>query len=574
MSDAPRRPSPSLPSPPPEFFCTSNGEPLQIWIQHGTCGSELPRLLKKGGAIMRFKPEEAHICLILNNSHDGDERNNQAEELGMRNDLIRQWDNPPHRVVLDIEWARTALKQRKVSLEADNWAGHHLALHQASTHNRPLPTPRHTPNDASPVANPAPPVLPPAVQAAQSPAVTPAQTPSLAPQIPAQVSSQPAPMNADMQQQLAIYLYLSQMQTLDASQMAAMTHMMNGNDGKPLRLFLAMNLQDRKRYVDDIKKHGGRIATEIPEADYAILYPFDKSYGKFLEQCEEHTTPALSKAFVDECIEKSALLDFEDFYVAESVVIEPPKRHRGRPSKTIIMSLDVAAKREAAKQERLSPVNLPPPRTKLKLKAQPPTSTLKKVSPVKTEASKPSPHSRRASGAQPAGTRGVIALSRLDRRPTSRSPSPAPPVDAVRYSEGRNLYTEAEIQYMLKYMSKLFNRDHEAGIAALSQKLHDKMPQHSAASWNARLKKYELEIEQIRKRCSIKHRKAQNAAFDDIVNWFVSGKADGILEDNDVWPVLAAEYMNHREWEKYWKDNGQKINREVAKRRQEDVVDD
>ena len=69
------------------------------------------------------------------------------------------------------------------------------------------------------------------------------------------------------------------------------------------------------------------------------------------------------------------------------------------------------------------------------------------------------------------------------------------------------------------------------------------MPQHPKTSWGATLSRYRVEIEKIRKKAAIQVRKAQAAAekaFEDIVTWFVEGKADD-LQDSEVWPALASE---------------------------------
>lgn len=65
------------------------------------------------------------------------------------------------------------------------------------------------------------------------------------------------------------------------------------------------------------------------------------------------------------------------------------------------------------------------------------------------------------------------------------------------------------------------------------------MPQHPPASWQAEIGKHSAEVEKIRKKINIQLRKLESA-FEDIVKWFVDGKADR-LDDDDVWPALASQ---------------------------------
>ena len=66
------------------------------------------------------------------------------------------------------------------------------------------------------------------------------------------------------------------------------------------------------------------------------------------------------------------------------------------------------------------------------------------------------------------------------------------------------------------------------------------MPQHPVSSWQAEVGKHQAQVEQMRKRILVQFRKA----FDDIVNWFLKGKADK-LRDEQVWPALASEVSTY-----------------------------
>lgn len=191
-------------------------------------------------------------------------------------------------------------------------------------------------------------------------------------------------------------------------------------------------------------------------------------------------------------------MNAQDFLVEDeiSVVRNTQSDGRGRPNYSV-MRRDVIERREAEKQEESSSESSSkedPGSSKGKSKLHKQKSTYKedkaahkekvvqkeeKVLPVKPALTNTSPKKLSTTTSKlkpPASIRVVEAASKLDRRATSRSPSPPrPPTQAVQWVIGRNKFTDEERAYMLQYLPKLFNRDPEAAYNALGVKMQQKV---------------------------------------------------------------------------------------------------
>ncbi|KAH8100651.1 hypothetical protein BXZ70DRAFT_166488 [Cristinia sonorae] len=340
------------------------------------------------------------------------------------------------------------------------------------------------------------------------------------------------------------------------------------DNGRKLNVFVQLNFHSRQSIVDKIKEHGGSMVINIADAAYAVLYRYDKAnIPGYLARCEQYDIPAVVPAYIDCCVEASMLLDVQGFLVKDTLVVE---KARGRKPKIFLVQED---RDSAANQEKISTTKTKP----VKSQALAASTPVKKPSyaPAKAKKSTPARPDPDESDASPApssklNARTVVSLSKLDRRPTSRSPSPEPPLEPVRFAEGRNRFVEEERVYMLKYLGKLFKRDPEASLTIISKKMHEKMPQHTEKSWLAEMYKHSADIDSIRRKAAIQHRKTESA-FEDIVTWFVDGHADN-LADEAVWPALASEYpyMSMTEWQDYYLQHGVSVNKEVEARREDD----
>ena len=255
-----------------------------------------------------------------------------------------------------------------------------------------------------------------------------------------------------------------------------------------------------------LQKNGGRIVSEIKDAEYVILYPFSrgrnkgKEYTGWLSNCKHYDKPAVSSDFISACVESCSLMNAEDFLVEDeiSVVRNVHSDGRGRANYSV-MRRDVIERREAAKQEdspEESSTEEEPTTSKGKAKSYKQKSTYKedkavhkekvvqkedKSSPAKPPPSnlspkKPSTTTSKFKPPTQASIGVVEAASKLDRRPTSRSPSPSrPPTQAVQWAIGRNKFTDEERAYMLRYVPKLLNRDPDAAYSALAVKIQQKV---------------------------------------------------------------------------------------------------
>ncbi|KAJ6621684.1 hypothetical protein B0H10DRAFT_969944 [Mycena sp. CBHHK59/15] len=97
-------------------------------------------------------------------------------------------------------------------------------------------------------------------------------------------------------------------------------------------------------------------------------------------------------------------------------------------------------------------------------------------------------------------------------RPRIPSPTPPPEHTRVHHAGDKYKYSEVETEYVLRYATVLFERDHETSLTSLFTKLHAKMPHHSVAAWNNYVsRKLRDEVENIRKKAGIAYRKEQNA---------------------------------------------------------------
>ncbi|EPT03860.1 hypothetical protein FOMPIDRAFT_1058236 [Fomitopsis schrenkii] len=214
------------------------------------------------------------------------------------------------------------------------------------------------------------------------------------------------------------------------------------------------------------------------------------------------------------------------------------------------------------------------------------------------------------------------------------SASPPPPKRTEGYQGGKFLYTSEETEYFRRYVPILVSRDPDVSNVFIGDKLHEKMPHHSARSWNSwlaskdsrtkflaqcrgkanQLRNGQLEKHRSHKTTPHRHRgkahetperhatsqhadkpvsakkpapaelqsvvegqvasqaEADNARdFDSITSFLANGGADN-RTDEEVWQMLAKEHPARTAagWLEFWLERGTAINEEVQRRMAED----
>ncbi|KAG6814081.1 hypothetical protein H0H92_003128 [Tricholoma furcatifolium] len=172
------------------------------------------------------------------------------------------------------------------------------------------------------------------------------------------------------------------------------------NDGQELSFFVQVDLNNRSQTIGLIKKNGGKIIPSNKIADYAILYSRSKTFQQLLESTQNAGRPAVSAAFVQDCVDKKRLLD--------------PSSYGFEPDRSKSTTPRVKRKRVDSDEEKPK---------KAKVKAT------------------PSPSKRVAHGTPP---------TQDDSQP--RSPTPPPEHTRVRRGENNYLYSDPEREYAERYV--------------------------------------------------------------------------------------------------------------------------
>ena len=222
------------------------------------------------------------------------------------------------------------------------------------------------------------------------------------------------------------------------------------DEGKALCFVVQIDLRNRKDVVAAIKvrmsiytgrgklnqlsqRCGGRICSEISQADFVILTPQSTSFHDLLHSCKVHDKPAVHAQFVHDCVERNALLDEDSYGFGE---VEKGKRGKGRPKQS--MSYSGSNKQAPASKKKAST-----------------------ISHRKHE--EPSPTQQKS-------------------RPRPRAPAPAtndgfdlPIPQASPMKNGKNLFTPEESQYFSLYLVHLFEKDPLISNSAISKSLQSKV---------------------------------------------------------------------------------------------------
>ncbi|KZT02632.1 uncharacterized protein LAESUDRAFT_762531 [Laetiporus sulphureus 93-53] len=324
------------------------------------------------------------------------------------------------------------------------------------------------------------------------------------------------------------------------------------DEGESTAIWVQMETRKRSDLLQVIKKNGGRIVADVLDADVAVLARLTKSFEHWLKLAHQAGTPAVRPQYIHDCISDSALLKTEP-YEYEYV---PEKRKRGRPSK----------------------------------------NPYKESSPRKKPESKPKPKSQHSTTQHQARVN-----ERMDNQvpPIHTEPSPPPPSRVVQWTEGKNFYTQEEMEYFEKYGAILLMREPDMPKGTLAAKMHHKMPQHSLGSWQTWMIKKNAEIDEWRKRGFVAQRKAShvnekqsstppstdvvaNASpsatsrmqmqkaihgeFEVMTEFLARGGADN-RSDDEVWNELARRYpsLTPLQWRDYWNTHGREVNAEVER---------
>ncbi|KAI0082287.1 hypothetical protein K474DRAFT_1768056 [Panus rudis PR-1116 ss-1] len=286
-------------------------------------------------------------------------------------------------------------------------------------------------------------------------------------------------------------------------------------DGESISFVVQVDLRKRKDVVQNIKNHGGKIVADIADADYVVLSPHSTSFTDLLRSAVAYSRPAVQASFVHDSVREGRILDAAQ-YSFEGI---HGKSKRGRP----VLVKAVPRKGSPSKTSSPSPRKSSP----LKQSLTQPKSRLKRQQEEEEEeerSDEASDHnsspgvskmdqssgssSKPAQSSKSASQPNMIHPSLIyDGRGT---PSPPPPQDVRVFAPGKNYYTDAERAYVSRYLPILLRRNPDATFTALSECMHNKMPQHSVGSWQMQLTgKFRPEISNQRKKALIARRKAE-----------------------------------------------------------------
>ncbi|TFK94456.1 hypothetical protein K466DRAFT_593630 [Polyporus arcularius HHB13444] len=318
--------------------------------------------------------------------------------------------------------------------------------------------------------------------------------------------------------------------------------------GEPYLFFVQVEIRNRAKIADPIKKYGGKLVADISQADFVILgHPATRNFEEWLRQSAFYHKLPLKPQWVFDCVEEEEILDVEE-YVYEGLGVE---RKRGRPSKTgqryILTAVksgsededeseddndDEEQERRVAKKRKI--VDKPVKQEKVKAEKQK-TKTEKKEKIEKKEkkerkrrqeevqeekgpkkkANSKAVHDEdttktNGKGKQPAKNKGKAPAMDTGetQQSVSRGPqSPPPPTIVVEHSRNKNYYTKEDLDYLDEYIPILLARDHTMSNTTISEKLHAKMPHHSVGSWSNQLTSRREKLAQLRRRAEIQSRK-------------------------------------------------------------------
>ncbi|KAF5385496.1 hypothetical protein D9757_005334 [Collybiopsis confluens] len=291
---------------------------------------------------------------------------------------------------------------------------------------------------------------------------------------------------------------------------------------KSVVFFVQVDMNQRHELVGKIKEHGGSISNDQEIADLAILSSRSKTFSTLYHAAFKAKTPAITPSFIHDCIRKGRLLQVDPKYL-----VEAPKQRTTK---------------------HLSEEGADGKKPKVEKELEPETAAREPTVVKKRRVSVPESYSD-------------LETSFSNTKPSSPAPvsppSPPPPPESSRELKGgKYRYSLLEREYVSTYAKVLFERDHEMPLATIAQKLHEKMPHHSVASWNSTLSRQLRDvIEPARKRAGIAFRKNTYSQADSaskrpveqprgeedplevdlqlVAQFFADGSAEDVEEDDD-----------------------------------------
>ncbi|KAF8832283.1 hypothetical protein HHX47_DHR1001679 [Lentinula edodes] len=195
--------------------------------------------------------------------------------------------------------------------------------------------------------------------------------------------------------------------------------------------------------------------------------------------------------------------------------------------------------------------------------------------------------------------REISAVDKISES-KQRIPSPPPPPESTRVfsNNGGYAYPPLEREYVETYAKVLFERDHLISNAKIAQKLYQKMPHHTAKSWNTTVGGQLREvIDKARKRAGIAYRKnayneklglqpprtedgdkfakrqelsgsdSKDRDIEFIAQFFAEGEANDVDDQDDnraaLWERLhaRAKWRTASSWEEFYEENHLEVKR-------------
>ncbi|KAF5356201.1 hypothetical protein D9756_004111 [Leucocoprinus leucothites] len=319
-------------------------------------------------------------------------------------------------------------------------------------------------------------------------------------------------------------------------------------NGKPMQFFVQVDQNNRQEVTRAIKKNGGAITSQIPGADYAVLYTLSSTFKTLLNEATVTKTPAVTHHFVLDSISEGGIPDSLDNYIFSAKQSQTRRKQFASAAVAEIKRLEKNAKQvERAKREMDMKYNYiarsgTPESDSLPMLASTssPTSTTKKATsstpkpssakftngeqPKAVRSSKPKDRSRTSTPVLTVkkpiypkvgpSTEGSTSASKgKDKKKSSYYPkesTPPPPTKPQKLAHGY-LYTQEEKEWAERYLFILFKRDPHMSQTAVAKALYHKLPHHTPGSWSTFLTgAFKSEYEETKKRGGIAHRKEKS----------------------------------------------------------------
>jgi hypothetical protein len=218
-----------------------------------------------------------------------------------------------------------------------------------------------------------------------------------------------------------------------------------------------------------VKRHGGIIVSDIPQATYVVIFPqVENSYVRLQEAIAEGKA-AVRSAFVQECVNTGRLLPAKAFSLDGAEM----RDRRGRPVLVDLKEVQAETKSGQCKT------------TKEATRASPPSmvgettggSSARRpvVSPEDEEQDEEDEEAddnyEEVIEGPPLRAHRQMTGSHSD----SVSPSPPPPREVERFAKGRNRFTQAELAYCRNHVRRLMRRNPSISFIEIASVLADKV---------------------------------------------------------------------------------------------------